>query len=685
MIRGDNLNHRKFGVCLAVAIVVVGAILALGVFSYQASTRATSQRKNSGSSSRYETPPSEWHSPPNVSIGQGFGVESADYIVFKGSAGNIYAKSGENGQIVSESSSFEPVIESVDGNAKIYITTGVYDLSDTWNVDDGTTVETAGSNNVKLNWTGDNTSTMVSVKNANGVSLKGMELDMNMYGSGSHDEPLKVQYSENIKIEDINAHHSYKGDPIGIRDSKNVSVKDIRVASCLVGHGFAIDNSKNVTARDVSGDNIGGKELVIIEEFNGGMSHNIVIDGVRWGNTWNENVTMVWVGDARNVSVNNVVGSLEGIGNATPAIKLGVAGHKAWGVSVSDVHLENLNTRTGIKCSSVEGFQISNFTAWDNVGYGIWILSGAKDGVINNVVVKNGSPSINAKGIDSSGSDIEMNNIHVENIGYLGVRAPDSSVTNVTVRGASYGIWPGDNSRYSSVKLENCTKSGARIDNVENVTISNVWAENNERSLYLLNGSKDIKVTDLKAMDEANNTEIEGTVSDVEFIDSEFDTTELKLGGCQDIKFVNNKIHALVKVQLGANGIVFTNNEFLSGGNAYLMWEYDNVWFANNENLTIDTYQTTRENCRYTGNKGYGKDSGKATLLSGNTSVTVSIGINGLTPEGEDISVTPVGSLGSASYYFIENITSSSFDIGVDADPTQDVDFAWSVEEDEGA
>jgi len=114
MMESNSLNRKKLGACLTVAVVVVGAVLALGTFNNQASSPAVSQEKNSGSSSRYEIPPSQWHSPPNVNIGQGFGVQSADYIIFKGNEGNIYAKSGESGKIAFESSDFKDVFQSAE-------------------------------------------------------------------------------------------------------------------------------------------------------------------------------------------------------------------------------------------------------------------------------------------------------------------------------------------------------------------------------------------------------------------------------------------------------------------------------------------------------------------------------------------------------------------------------------------
>jgi len=62
--------------------------------------------------SRYEHNPSSWHSPPSVSIGQGFGVGPYDYVVFQGSADNYYAKSGDNGRIMYEGSDASTVVQN---------------------------------------------------------------------------------------------------------------------------------------------------------------------------------------------------------------------------------------------------------------------------------------------------------------------------------------------------------------------------------------------------------------------------------------------------------------------------------------------------------------------------------------------------------------------------------------------
>jgi hypothetical protein len=67
-----------------------------------------------------------------------------------------------------------------------------------------------------------------------------------------------------------------------------------------------------------------------------------------------------------------------------------------------------------------------------------------------------------------------------------------------------------------------------------------------------------------------------------------------------------------------------------------------------------------------------------ATLANGATSVVVTHGL-GVTPDIEDISVTPIEAWGAATQFWISTPTSTQFTITVDQDPGQDVDFAWTA------
>jgi hypothetical protein len=70
---------------------------------------------------------------------------------------------------------------------------------------------------------------------------------------------------------------------------------------------------------------------------------------------------------------------------------------------------------------------------------------------------------------------------------------------------------------------------------------------------------------------------------------------------------------------------------------------------------------------------------GTATVANGTTSIAVSHGL-AVTPNAGDISVHPIETLNSASFFWVDTITSTQFTINVNADPGADVDFAWKID-----
>lgn len=83
---------------------------------------------------------------------------------------------------------------------------------------------------------------------------------------------------------------------------------------------------------------------------------------------------------------------------------------------------------------------------------------------------------------------------------------------------------------------------------------------------------------------------------------------------------------------------------------------------------------------RILNNLGYVTENiGTATILNGNIEVTVTHGLD-YTPEAGDIQVHPIETMGSSSFWWVDTITSTTFKIKVDVNPTQDVDFAWSID-----
>jgi len=118
---------------LVFAVLVTGAIGGLVLVAPPTMSNATANTAPESNTSRYETPPSQWHSPPKTVIEQGSGVESADYIIFKDDQGNVYAKSGDSGKIAYSSTNASEVIQWAENNlgsfgGKIFIREGEYHL-----------------------------------------------------------------------------------------------------------------------------------------------------------------------------------------------------------------------------------------------------------------------------------------------------------------------------------------------------------------------------------------------------------------------------------------------------------------------------------------------------------------------------------------------------------------------------
>jgi len=72
------------------------------------------------------------------------------------------------------------------------------------------------------------------------------------------------------------------------------------------------------------------------------------------------------------------------------------------------------------------------------------------------------------------------------------------------------------------------------------------------------------------------------------------------------------------------------------------------------------------------------ENGGTATVTSGTASKVVDHGCD-YTPNAYDLSVHPIESLGSASFWWVDTITSTQFTVHTNANPGQDVDFAWNV------
>lgn len=73
------------------------------------------------------------------------------------------------------------------------------------------------------------------------------------------------------------------------------------------------------------------------------------------------------------------------------------------------------------------------------------------------------------------------------------------------------------------------------------------------------------------------------------------------------------------------------------------------------------------------------KASGIVTLVSAQTAIVVTHGLAS-TPTADQIQVTPIESLGTASYFWFDTITATTFTININAVAGADVDFVWRAD-----
>jgi hypothetical protein len=173
-------------------------------------------------------------------------------------------------------------------------------------------------------------------------------------------------------------------------------------------------------------------------------------------------------------------------------------------------------------------------------------------------------------------------------------------------------------------------------------------------------------------------------------------------GVVSSLVFSNNAIvcetaaqtQPLVDVETSANGhgpTVMGNRVFASGVNVASVFNFSgglasaSTYTGNSfRTSSTGTYTNTIEAGTLTGtvikdNQGYVTEtSGTATIPSGSTSVTVTHGLN-ITPLLSSVSVTRTNAGGSSTKYWVDSVTSTTFNINVDADPLANATFAYNI------
>lgn len=143
------------------------------------------------------------------------------------------------------------------------------------------------------------------------------------------------------------------------------------------------------------------------------------------------------------------------------------------------------------------------------------------------------------------------------------------------------------------------------------------------------------------------------------------------------VKIIGNDFFGYNRDDGTANGRRAINTASAEVQDAIIVKNNHAEGFTDPKPVDLGATLSTLETGSNTGQFNF-RNAGSATISSGSTSVSVSHGLSD-TPNADEITVIPTSSFGSASKWYIDNIGASSFDINVDADPTQDVTFSWRV------
>ncbi len=149
-----------------------------------------------------------------------------------------------------------------------------------------------------------------------------------------------------------------------------------------------------------------------------------------------------------------------------------------------------------------------------------------------------------------------------------------------------------------------------------------------------------------------------------------------------NIKIQNNKISGnILNLVVRGNNARIIDNELTSSSINNIFISGDDTFIKDNKlsDSFNDPINSTGSNTEIRDNIGYKtENSGTATINNGTNFINVSHGLN-ITPSAKNLNVTPIESLNNASFFWVNNVTSTDFTINTNADPEQAVAFSWQI------
>jgi len=329
------------------------------------------------------------------------------------------------------------------------------------------------------------------------------------------------------------------------------------------------------------------------------------------------------------------------------------------GSSVSDVVIRNLKiTSTGetgaINCYG-SNVLFDSLTI-ENMYNGLVIQEEVSSIVVQNCFFTSNLASGNPCMLHIYGSDVVISNNIFKDIAYKALRVFKGNNINIL----------------SNVFVD----AGGKIYEAP----IDVWSSEGNTSGVVIDGNL-IRFT-TNPLNVQNGIIISGELSDA------YSTSEIVVcdnvidgGGFANLN-IGIYLHGYSSSVLNVKNVQVTGNVIKNLSTGFGIANSDTAMFIGNTLYNVTnavSKDAPSTNITFKRNIGYvTENGGTATISNGNTSIAVNHGCD-YTPSAEDIDVHPIESLGSASFWWVDTITSTQFTIHVNADPGQDVDFKWSV------
>lgn len=327
----------------------------------------------------------------------------------------------------------------------------------------------------------------------------------------------------------------------------------------------------------------------------------------------------------------------------------------------------------GVYVSSGTNWTISNVAIRDVEGDVVQVRG-------SNITVTNvAANNANDAAVDMTGTGVSVDAFGANGYNLVCSNVVADGCEQAVNVGASDGEYPRD-VVVSNIVANNCTATGeslapVRISAVAGVSISNVSIRTVAADIgVLVAGPGSGTNCDGVSVVNARVEDINGSASSNRGGVRVQDATDVTVIGCEfaDIASGNG-----VRILRCVDGIVALNH--YDGGTVVRIptgeSNADFYVFGNRGNaLVVDTASSAARD-----NVGFVTEAnGTDTLANGTTSIVVTHGLS-VTPDIQDISITPIEAWGSMTQFWISTPTSTQFTINADQDPGQDVDFAWTA------